>query len=189
MRRAIVSIIVFLSAFAGRNLHAQDKGYDPTVFALESGRGKLAAEYFGVTLADLEKDKNGRYVLTDEQKETIKEHILGDHPCSLQWISWKRFGSVTFSEDTDGRILCRGGQKSDENDDYLTIDGYVTIVSPLHIQITGTIVTKVHHINNGKPVTRKGTYNFTIAGARKYWRMREMNNPSDDCADYVDIYF
>ena len=42
----------------------------------------------------------------------------------------------------------------------------------------------------GKAVIRKGTCNFTIAGARKYWRMREMANPSPDkVADYIDIYF
>lgn len=96
---------------------------------------------------------------------------------------------MTFSEKPDGKIYCKGGQNGSDGD-YLKIDGYVTIVSPLHIKITGTIITKVSFINEGKPVTRKGTYNFTIAGARKYWRMREMSNPSPDgVTDYVDIYF
>lgn len=31
--------------------------------------------------------------------------------------------------------------------------------------------------------------NFTVAGQRRYWRMQEMNNPADNCCDYVDIYF
>ena len=65
----------------------------------------------------------------------------------------------------------------------------MTIVSPLEIRITGSIITKVSHVNGGKPVKRKGTYRFTIAGARRYWRMQEMNNPMDNCCDYVDIYF
>ena len=95
----------------------------------------------------------------------------------------------TFSEKPDGRIYCSGGQSNKEGD-YLKINGYVTIVTPLHIRITGTIVTRVSYINGGEPVTRKGTYNFTIAGARRYWRMSEMNNPSPDGGcDYVDIYF
>ena len=186
-----LAYIMFIAlGISSWGLSAQNKkGYDPDVFALESGRGQLAKEYFGVKLADVEKDSKGRYQLTDAQSDIIKTHILGDHPCSLQWISWKKFGKVTFSEKTDGRIYCKGGQ-TDKEGNYLKIDGYVNIVSPLHIRITGTIVTKVSHINEGKPVTRKGTYNFTIAGARKYWRMREMSNPSPDkVTDYVDIYF
>lgn len=190
MKKIAAFMALALTLLNGWGLSAQnEKGYDPDVFALPSGRGSLGKEYFGVKLADVQKDSKGRYVLTDAQKDTIKANILGKHPCSLQWISWKKFGSVTFSETADGRILCKGGQY-DKNGDYLTIDGYVTIVSPLHIKITGSIITRVSHINGGKPVTRKGTYNFTIAGARRYWRMREMNNPAPDGGcDYVDIYF
>ena len=178
----IISIIIPLLSFG------QSK-YDPEVFALESGRGELASEYFGVRLSDLKKNSDGTYSLSEEQRDTIKEHILGRHMCSLQWISWENFGSVRFFEDEKGRIVCKGGQESKKNDDYLKIDGIVTIVSPLEIRITGSIITKVSHINGGKPVERKGTYRFTIAGARRYWRMQEMNNPMDSCCDYVDIYF
>ncbi len=189
MNKIVLAAIIALSVSCWR-LNAQNEiGYDPEVFALESGRGQLSKEYFGVKLADVKKDDKGLYQLSDSQRETITRNILGDHPCSLQWISWKRFGKVTFTKTTDGRIYCKGGQNGD-NGDYLKIDGYVTVVTPLHIRITGTIITKVSHINGGKPYTRKGTYNFTIAGARKYWRMREMNNPSPDGGtDYVDIYF
>ena len=134
-------------------------------------------------------DAKGKYLLTEAQRDTIKAHILGDHLCSLQWISWKKFGKVSFTEGPDGKLYCKGGQTG-EGGDYLKIDGYVTIISPLHITITGAITTKVSHINGGKPVVRKGKYNFTIAGARRYWRMREMQNPAPDGpTDYVDIYF
>ena len=71
-----------------------EKGYDPEVFALESGRGKLQQEYFGVKLSDVSKDSNGQYDLTDTQRNNIKSNILGKHLCSLQWISWKEFGTV-----------------------------------------------------------------------------------------------
>ena len=189
MKGIVLAIAIALSLSCW-GLNAQnEKGYDPEVFALESGRGELSKEYFGVKLSDVKKDDKGQYQLTDSQRDIITKNILGNHACSLQWISWKKFGKVTFSEGNNGRIYCRGGQNGNDGD-YLKIDGYVTIVSPLHIRITGTIITKVSYINGGKPVTRKGTYNFTIAGARKYWRMREMNNPSPDgVTDYVDIYF
>lgn len=189
MKKIAIIMLIALGASCWGLSAQNEKGYDPDVFALESGRGQLAKEYFGVKLSDVAKDSKGRYQLTEAQRDTIKANILGDHLCSLQWISWKKFGKVTFSEKPDGRIYCSGGQSNKEGD-YLKINGYVTIVTPLHIRITGTIVTRVSYINGGEPVTRKGTYNFTIAGARRYWRMSEMNNPSPDGGcDYVDIYF
>ena len=127
--------------------------------------------------------------MSDEQRETFVKNILGKHMCSLQWISWKDFGSVTISQDSDQIIRVKGGQQSKTNSDYLEIDGILTVINPLHLQFAGEIITCVDHINNGKPVKRKGTYNFTVAGQRRYWRMQEMTNPDDPCCDYVDIYF
>ena len=163
--------------------------YDPEKFALDAGRGELRKEYFGIKLNDLDKDSDGKYVMTDEQRETFIKNIEGTHMCSLQWISWKKFGSVTFKRNPDGTLNCTGGQKSTTTDDYLKLDGNITVVNPLHLKFTGKIITCVSHINNGKPVVREGEFNFTVAGQRRYWRMREMNNPKDGCCDYVDIYF
>ena len=163
--------------------------YDPEKFALDAGRGELRKEYFGIKLTDLDKDSHGKYVMTDEQRETFIKNIEGTHMCSLQWISWKKFGSVTFKRNPDGTLNCTGGQKSTTTDDYLKLDGDITVVNPLHLKFTGKIITCVSHINNGKPVVREGEFNFTVAGQRRYWRMREMNNPKDGCCDYVDIYF
>lgn len=164
--------------------------YDPDKFAYEADRGKLREEYFGVKLADLHEDKNGHLTMTDEQRSTFIRNILGKHMCSLQWISWKNFGTVTITQDQeDGTVRVKGGQKSKTNSDYLEIDGTITVINPLHLRFKGTIITCVNHINNGKPVVRKGTFNFTVAGQRRYWRMQETNNPADRCADYVDIYF
>ena len=163
--------------------------YDPEKFALDAGRGELRKEYFGIKLTDLDTDSHGKYVMTDEQRETFIKNIEGTHMCSLQWISWKKFGSVTFKRNPDGTLNCTGGQKSTTTDDYLKLDGNITVVNPLHLKFTGKIITCVSHINNGKPVVREGEFNFTVAGQRRYWRMREMNNPKDGCCDYVDIYF
>ena len=138
---------------------------------------------------DIKQDENGNFIMSERQRETFVKNILGKHMCSLQWISWKDFGSVTISQDTDKTIHVKGGQKSKTNSDYLDIDGTLTVVNPLHLKFEGEIITCVDYINNGKPVKRKGTYNFTIAGQRRYWRMQEMNNPKDGYCDYVDIYF
>ena len=163
--------------------------YDPEKFALDAGRGELRKEYFGIKLTDLDTDSHGKYVMTDEQRETFIKNIEGTHMCSLQWISWKKFGSVTFKRNPDGTLNCTGGQKSTTTDDYLKLDGDIAVVNPLHLKFTGKIITCVSHINNGRPVVREGEFNFTVAGQRRYWRMREMNNPKDGCCDYVDIYF
>lgn len=164
--------------------------YDPEKFAYDANRGELREEYFGIRLADLDKDENGNFIMSEQQRETFGKNILGKHMCSLQWISWKQFGSVTISQDPDtGALHVKGGQKSKTNSDYLEIDGTLTVISPLHLRFNGEITTCVYHINDGKPVKRKGTYNFTVAGQRIYWRMQEMTNPDDGCCDYVDIYF
>jgi hypothetical protein len=156
---------------------------------LDANRGELRKEYFGIKLADLEQNENGNFIMNDQQRETFVKNILGKHMCSLQWISWKDFGSVTISQDSDKTIHVKGGQKSKTNSDYLDIDGTLTVVNPLHLKFEGEIITCVDYINNGKLVKRKGTYNFTVAGQRRYWRMQEMTNPDDGCCDYVDIYF
>ena len=163
--------------------------YDPEKFALDAGRGELRKEYFGIKLSDLNKNSDGKYVMTDEQRETFVKNIEGTHMCSLQWISWKKFGSVTLKRNSDGTLKCTGGQKSATTDDYLKLEGDITVVNPLHLKFNGKITTCVSYINNGKPVVREGEFNFTVAGQRRYWRMREMNNPKDGCCDYVDIYF
>ena len=167
----------------------EPENYDPEIFAYDANRGELRNEYFGIKLADLKQDENGNFIMSDEQRETFVKNILGRHMCSLQWISWKDFGTVTISQDSDKIIHVKGGQKSKNNSDYLEIHGTLTVINPLHLQFDGEIITCVDHINNGKPVRRKGTCNFTVAGQRRYWRMQEMTNPEDGCCDYVDIYF
>ena len=167
----------------------EPENYDPEIFAYDANRGELREEYFGIKLADLKQDENGNFIMSDEQRETFVKNILGKHMCSLQWISWKDFGTVIISQDSDRTVHVKGGQKSKTNSDYLEIDGTLTVINPLHLKFSGEIITCVDHINSGKPVKRKGTYNFTVAGQRRYWRMQEMTNPEDGCCDYVDIYF
>jgi hypothetical protein len=203
---AVLAVFSALIAIAGLGLMSEEdyatreqvayesleepQDYDPDKFALDANRGELRKEYFGIKLADLEQDENGNFIMNEQQRETFVKNILGKHMCSLQWISWKQFGSVTISQDSDtGIVFVKGGQKSKTNSDYLDIDGTLTIVNPLHLKFEGEIITCVDYINNGKPVKRKGTYNFTVAGQRRYWRMQEMTNPDDGCCDYVDIYF
>ena len=81
------------------------------------------------------------------------------------------------------------GKENPVDDDYVKLDGTIEIVDADHLVFTGEIRTKVYHINNGQEVLRSGTYNFVTKEKRKYWRMQEISNPADNCADYIDIYF
>ncbi len=120
--------------------------------------------------------------------------IVGKHMLSLQWLSWKKFGSCTISAansngeyEIHGKQL--GGDEPGNVNDYLYIDGVITYSDPYHLKFKGSIRTKVYHINNGEEVVRDGEYDFARTENRKYWRMQQMENPADHCTDYVDIYF
>ena len=115
-----------------------------------------------------------------------RQLLLGDHLLSLQWISWDHFGKATVTE-AGGKLLLKGEQRKGE--DYLTIQGTITEVLPRGFRFHGTVTMRVSHINKGQPCVRDGDLAFMASGTRKFWRMREMNNPCDEAADYVDIYF
>lgn len=129
----------------------------------------------------------------------LESKVVGKHMLSLQWISWKYFGSVTITKEADGTFTCKGEQlarnckDADDdcitNDDYVKLDGKIQIVDEKHLVFTGQIRTKIYHINKGQELLREGTFNFEATGNRKFWRMQEMDNPADGCIDYIDIYF
>ena len=114
--------------------------------------------------------------------------LLGTHPLTLQWVTFDSTkGSVTIT-DTNGTYKLKGEQKGKDNNS-LTIDGEVTTINGRDFSFKGKIVTRVSYINQGNPCVRDGTFLFRISGARQFWRMREQQNPCDEAADYVDIYF
>jgi hypothetical protein len=125
---------------------------------------------------------------TEVKDQSAKAKLLGDHRLSLQWISWDYFGKASVIE-KNGTLFIKGEQKSREGDDSLKIDGVITSVGAKEFRFRGTIITRVSHINGGAPCRREGEMTFAIKGARRYWRLREMDNPCDGVTDYVDVYF
>lgn len=117
-----------------------------------------------------------------------KSMLIGQHKLSLQWISWDYFGKAVVT-DNRGVLRVKGEQRARKGDDYLTIDGVITVVDKKEFKFDGTIVMKISHINGGEPCTREGEMIFRITGNRKYWRLQEMDNPCDQATDYVDIFF
>jgi hypothetical protein len=117
-----------------------------------------------------------------------KKMLIGKHKLSLQWISWKAFGVATVKEKR-GVFYLSGEQKKRGGSDFVKIDGVIVEINPNDFVFEGKIITQVNYINGGKPCQREGQMAFKITGKRKYWRLMEMNNPCDEAADYVDIYF
>ena len=117
-----------------------------------------------------------------------KQMLVGAHRLSLQWISWDYFGKAVVTE-KNGSLLIKGEQRGRGNDDYVTMDGVITRVDAKEFTFEGDIITRVSHINKGEPCKRSGEMTFRITGNRRYWRLQQMDNPCDEAADYVDIFF
>ncbi len=125
---------------------------------------------------------------TMKSTTAMDKKLVGKHMLSLQWISWDYFGSVNITKEGNNYYRCVGEQQSREHKgDYVKLDGYITAVDDLNLEFTGTIKTKVYHLNGGEEFLREGTYHFKSTQGRKYWRMQEMDGP-DGVVDYVDIY-
>ena len=133
-------------------------------------------------------------VSTFAQERTVvndaraKAMLLGRHKLALQWISWDYFGAATVVE-RGGVLYLKGSQRKRGGSDYLTVDGVITSVDAKEFSFSGKIIMQISHINGGKPCVRDGDFTFKITGKRKYWRMQQIDNPCDEAADYVDIYF
>ena len=113
-----------------------------------------------------------------------KNSLIGNNNCSLQWISWDKFGTLKV-EEKDKKLIVTGSQKL--NGDTLEIDGYFTMIDTNRLDFNGKIVTQVSHINSGSPCFREGDMTFMKYENRNHWRLQEMNSPCSDVTDYVDI--
>lgn len=135
---------------------------------------------FGLSVSAQEKT-----VVNNARAKTM---LLGKHKFSLQWISWDYFGTATVTN-KNGVFYLKGEQKSRKDSDFVRVDGVITEINAKDFKFDGTVTTQVSYINGGKPCERTGEMTFKITGKRKYWRMQEIDNPCDEAADYVDIFF
>ena len=129
-----------------------------------------------------------------EEKEVKDENDLsGQHNLTLQWISWQAPGKVNFTPIGEDEYEIEGQQEGRKTNDecpdcYLNIKGKILKINAKILRFTGRIESSVHHIQNGEPCIKEGTFDFVSTGSRKYWRCQNMNG-CDGVTDYVDIYF
>lgn len=119
-----------------------------------------------------------------------EQKITGNHLFSLQWIGWSNwndYGTAVIRKQSHGKLLISAWQGVGEN--YAALTGEITVVSETEFIIEGDLVTRVDHIADGEAVARTGVFHFAATRGRKYWRMREIQNPADNVVDYVDIFF
>ncbi len=123
--------------------------------------------------------------------QAAKKQLMGTHKFNLQWLDEKQIGSVKITE-KNGQLYIKGNQTITSGEgakDTLEIDGAISQVNKRSFIFNGKIITKVYHIAAGKRCVRQGKMTFRISGKRKYWRLKENQNPCSGATDYVDIYF
>ncbi len=125
-------------------------------------------------------------IKTIVKDKATKKSLIGIQNCSLQWISWSKFGELKISE-LDGTVFVAGKQEDADNQNYLTINGRFTEIDKKELKFTGTIITRVSDINSGEPCKREGEMSFNKSAGRNFWRLSQMQNPCEDLVDYVDI--
>lgn len=132
--------------------------------------------------------KNGKYMGSKaEQNLTfLEQKVVGNHLFSLQWIESKYYGTCKIKKEGN-TLKCVALHESDNKEDYLRMEGNITIVSDSHLKFSGSIIRKVHNLYNGQEYRRDGTFDFKAWGNRKYWRGQNMDTP--DGYDYIDIFF
>lgn len=128
----------------------------------------------------------GNSLKTQILDKNLKKAILGNHKCSLQWISWSNLGKLSVV-DNDGTFFVTGKQEDKKTGNYLTINGRFLSINKDELLLLGEVITKVDHIAGGKPCKKEGLLTFKKTGGRNFWRMQEMNNECDQVTDYVDI--
>ncbi len=121
-----------------------------------------------------------------DKKQDIR--IGGRHPISLHWISWNKPGYADV-EPVDDEWYSINGRQSNDNGDYLIIEGKIRRISEKELEFIGEIVTRYQYNNNGEPCIKNGVQKFFGKGNRTYFRLQNMANCEGRMlVDYVDIF-
>jgi len=115
----------------------------------------------------------------------------GSHAFTIQWITFDKHnkpGKVIVKPIGENEYSIEGEQRDKTKNEYVTIKGTFIVVGRL-LKFNGKIVSRIAHINGGKPCESNGLAVFKASGKRKYWRLQQMLNCDGMTTDYIDIFF
>jgi len=107
---------------------------------------------------------------------------------TLQWIGFEtpERGHVTVSE-RGGLVHLRASQSERGGGGRLEVEGDVLSIEARSFTFRGRIVI-TGTPDPGRECVRDGEFEFRATGARRYWRLQQME-ACDGLTDYIDIYF
>jgi hypothetical protein len=145
------------------------------------------------SIALLNMEENKTVLPTEQQPANVQSDSpirVGQHDFTLQWIGWEAPGKVDIIQLEDNKYKIAGKQESNKEEDYVSIDGELTVLDDKTLLFEGELVSRVSFINEGNPCIRTEPLHFRVTGNRKYWRLQEKQScEGENTVDYVDIYF
>ena len=72
------------------------------------------------------------------QETDFKESLIGSHLFGVQFI-WDGYGSAKISKNQEGVLHIKGEQYSNNKEEYVLLDGIITIIDERNIKIKGTL--------------------------------------------------
>ena len=119
-------------------------------------------------------------------QQEISDNLIGTHKFGVQFI-YDAYGTAEITE-KDGVLYLKGEQYSDDKEEYLLMQGTITILDERNFKYEGSL--KLFTEGCCGLLDRKVSFTFRKTGNRKYWRLKERNDLCDQytCAYYLDIF-
>ena len=119
--------------------------------------------------------------------ESIETTLLGEHVFGVQFI-WDGYGIAHITKNEAGELCIKGEQYSKDKEEYVLLEGEITIIDDRNFTITGHL--KLFTKGCCGLLDRDFSYTFRKTGKRKYWRLKEREELCSQytCAYYLDIF-
>jgi hypothetical protein len=148
----------------------------------------------GCPLADSIESSIRRLALRQQPgpEDSLEAKIIGEHRFGVQFI-WDGYGKATVRKELGEdwtNLYITGSQYSKDKQDYVLIDGEVTIQDDRHFTVDGTVKTNIKDCCGEINLTQK--FRFMRSGARNFWRMQEPERHQFcdmyTCHYYIDFF-
>lgn len=125
--------------------------------------------------------------LSAQNNTNIENALIGEHMFGVQFI-WDGYGSAQISRNNEGELIIKGEQYSSNKEEYVLLDGKITIIDENNFTIAGHL--KLFTEGCCGLLDRDISYTFRKTGSRKYWRLKEREDLCSQytCAYYMDIF-